>query len=339
MKRIEEEIKEIKDFFSKYDWGWISRDERQWWPNFCFHYTDLHNVPLILSAGYLYSRRYLETHKTHWQDVASHQVLGVTDEETKKSVRFYFRPKTPTQYHIEGIKSKDSLRQAQFQAHCQMPVFLLFDIVDTLSRKDSQFSDGNLGNSQSNKFHKPQDLWDLPWQKIYHKGSFDPLTQGEITRHRCAEIIIPEKIDLYGLKYIYCRSEAEKETLQYMLQRYPKILSKHQKHITSSLKYDLFLRQHTFIEKAKLLQNKIILYFSPETHSPGPFELKFSFSNPGITARRTFTQTIDDVRLGMSIPVPTAFKDGYIFQLYLDNYLVYHNAFFTLLSDLENIIF
>lgn len=337
MYRPQEEISEIHRFFNNHDWNWISRDERKWWREFCFHYTDLPNVPEILTKGYLCSRKLLEQNNANWLDVASQQVLERTSEEVKNSVRFYFRPKTPTQYQIEGIKSKDTLNDSKYHQHCRMPVFLLFDIIETLSRRDSQFSDGNLASRRSKKFIQPKDLWNLPWKGIYHNSYLDPLQKSEITRQRCAEIIIPEKIDLNGLKYIYCRSEAEKETLLSILQENPEVFAKYQKLITSSGKYDLYEKRHTFIEKVNPLEDKIIISFSPETQSPGPFEITVIFTNK--YSRKIKTKTIMDASGLVSIHLPEFMQGEYQFQLFLDEYLVYQNTFRTNLNYLDDIIF
>lgn len=330
MYRSQKEISEIDAFFAQYDWHWIERDERQWWPKFCFHYTDLHNIPAILNKDFLYCRRYLETHDSEFRDAASQQVLEKTNEDTKRSVRFYLRPRTPPQYRIEGIKSKAVLSQALYQAHCPMPVFLLFDIKDTLSRRESRFSDGNLGSSQSTIFSQPKDLWNLPWRQIYHNSSIDWAIQEakkrEIIRRRCAEIIIPEKIDLNGLKFIYCRSEAEKETLLHLLQKYPQLLHKYQKRITSSGKYDLFFRRHTFVEKVSLLDEEIHITFSLETESPGPFTVKLVVFDNKKKMPQTIEQIIEDVRLGINAHIPVFLQSKYTVQVVLDDYLAYENS-------------
>ncbi len=339
MYRSKHEIEEINRFFSSFDWGWISRDERHWWPQFCFHYSNLPNVVEILTGGYLCSRRLLETQHAEWFDAASQQVLEKTDEETQKSVRFYFRPKTPTQFHNEGIKSKTSKSLAKFEAHCPMPVFLLFDIADTLSREGSQFSDGNLASSHKKLFCQPKNLWHLPWKEIYHNSSVNPITRRTIVHHRCAEIIIPENIDLNGLKFIYCRSEAEKETLFSLLQAHPKTLQRYQNCITSSGKYDLFFRQHTYIEQVNLLRDQVIVTTSPDTKSPGPFKVKVAISNSSNNKPYIKVREIEDLRPGIAVRVPKNFQDTYIFRLYLDDNLVYQNEFFDPSYDMDDIIF
>lgn len=340
MYRSEEEIEGIKDFFCNYDWGWISRDERHWWPKFCFHYTDLHNVTEILTQGFLCSRMHLESQQKKWLDVGSQQILSKTNKNTKNSVRFYFRPKTPTQYQIEGIKSKVTLEKAHYKAHCQIPVFLLFDIIDILSRQDSQFSDGNLGSPRSNICSNPKDLWDLPWQQIYHNSFYDSFTHKEITRRRCAEIINPEKIDLNGLKFIYCRSEAEKETLLNLLKIHPETYNKYQNRIISSGKYDLFFRKHTYIESVSYHRNHIIVKISPETESPGPFEIKILINSLPNNKQSEINKTIDNLSRGIIVNIPESLQSNMIeFHMYIDDYPAYQNILIAHSQDIGGVIF
>jgi len=337
MYRSPKEIAEIQQFFSTYDWQWTSRDARKWWPKLCFHYTDLPNVPKILKEGYLYSRNYLESHNAKWRDVASHQVLEKTSEDTKNSVRFYFRPRTPTQYRIEGIKSKTSIAQSTFPQHCPIPIFLLFDIVDILSRVNSQFSEGNLASEWSNTFNNPADLYNLPWRLIYHTGSFDP-RQREITRHRCAEIVIPQKIDLNGLKYIFCRSEAEKETLLHLLKENPKISDKYSGIISSSGKYELFEKRHTFVESVNLNRDNVVIQFSPDTQSPGPFELKVNLIFSAFSKQLIKSINLSEFDFSIKVNIPEKWKGSYTIKVLLDDYLVYSNSFLDTLDYLDNII-
>ncbi len=334
MFRSADEIQQIEDFFNNYNWKWISKTKRFLWKDHCFHYTDLHNVIPILREGFLYSRNYMESINYSWNDIASTDVLSGTPKNVVDRVRFYFRPRTPTQYHIEGIKSIPDLNQDTFNVQCQIPVFFIFDIVNILSRTASEFSDGNLGSLRTATFSNPEHLYNLPWRNIYHDSFLDPYIVREIIRNRCAEITVPEKIDLNGLQEIYCRSEAEKETLLFYLSQNPELYQKYSMLVSSSGKFDLFFRRHTFIESVTLSDDRVLFYFSPDSKSPGPFDVRVEFfdiySGDKIVRGKKFNNLTSslDARIPNNINVP------FIIDLYIDDYLVYENE----ISDFEGLL-
>ena len=116
-------------------------DARSWWANFVFHYAELQNAISILETGALYSRDEATNRGLLSTDSASASVLASTSDAYKSYVRLYFRPKTPTQYSNEGIRPHDAIVH---DAHCPVPVFLLFDSRDVLTRTSTRFSNGSL---------------------------------------------------------------------------------------------------------------------------------------------------------------------------------------------------
>lgn len=93
---------------------------REWWPRYVYHYTDIQNAVSILKGGYVYSRA--EATRRHLMTVenASLEVIAHTKQAHQEFARLYFRPRTPTQYHNEGIKPQSERFQG---AHCPIPVF------------------------------------------------------------------------------------------------------------------------------------------------------------------------------------------------------------------------
>ncbi|HED03843.1 MAG TPA: DUF4433 domain-containing protein, partial [Candidatus Fraserbacteria bacterium] len=161
------------------DQSWLKRSERRWWPRFVFHYTDVRNAAKILQEGCLHCRNYLEEAHQPTVDSGSPRVLAGTATSAKHYVRLYFRPKTPTQYHIEGIRTIDQI--TPLHAHCPVPVFFLFDSNAILTRADCQFSDGNLASPRAQRLSTAAELENLPWARIYHTGPFDPHQDSDIT--------------------------------------------------------------------------------------------------------------------------------------------------------------
>ena len=308
-------IETILNNLAKQDW--VKRTERRWWPQFVFHYTDIRNVVRVLRGGYLYSRKYLEDAGKPIVSSGSPAVLAGTDVTIKDCVRLYFRPKTPTQYYAEGIYSQDTLSRSRFpDAHCPVPVFFLFDSVDVLTRSDCLFSDKGLGARDYQILSTAAELEQLPWKQIYQPGWVNPPRAN-------AEVIVPRKLDLDALRYIYCRSEAERETLLHLL---PLDLQKrYQDKIVASTRSDLFYRRQTFVETVRLSSKAAYFRFSPETKSPGPFHLQVELE----IASSQYSLDAESFNLErpyiLEIPLPSS-PTGYTVRLYLDNHLAYANT-------------
>ncbi|MBN1876267.1 MAG: DUF4433 domain-containing protein [Anaerolineae bacterium] len=324
LKPDAEHIKQFLNNLQKQDW--VRRTERSWWPQFVFHYTDIRNAIKILKAGYLYSREHLEKTGQSFVSSGSPSVLAGTDVNTKDCVRLYFRPQTPTQYYAEGIYSKTSLARSKFpEAHCPVPVFFLFSAYEVLSQDNCQFSNGNLGASgRAQIFSTAVDLASLPWKQIYHNSRIDhSLESRDIVFHRHAEIILPKKLNLSALRYICCRSEAEREMLLHLL---PVDLAKcYQNKVAATTRSTLFYRRHTFVEKAQFYSDRVVFHFSPDTQSPGPFLLRVYL---GESLPESPTLEVDNYQiegtLHLKFPLP---MHTYTIRVLLDEHLAYANLY------------
>ncbi len=323
MTTLKTDADQIRNFLinlAKQDW--LKRTERRWWPQFVFHYTDIRNAVKILEEGYLYSRKYLKDNKNLEISSGSPEVLEGTETIIKDCVRLYFRPKTPTQFYAEGVLSKDALLKSKFPgAHCPVPVFFLFDAVKILTRDDCLFSNGNLGSHKYQILYSATHLEQLPWEKIYHTGPIDlsKVEDSDIVFRRNAEVVVSQKLDLNALSFIYCRSEAERETLLYLLP--PNLRKRYQNKIAATTRSDLFFRRQTFIETVRLSSETVYVQFSPETESPGPFHLRIDLKTTPFYDEKNFNLKKS---YKWNIPLPAA---SYPIHLYLDDHLVYANTY------------
>lgn len=120
----------------------------------------------------------------------------------------------------------------------------------------------------------------MPWKKIYRTGSIDhsKAEKSDIVFRRNAEVIVPRSLDLNALYHVYCRSNAERETLLHFLP--PNLRSRYQDKIVATTRSFLFYRQQTFIEIVRLSSEAAFVHFSPETKSPGPFRLRIELETP-----------------------------------------------------------
>lgn len=225
----------------------------QWWTKYLFHFTDVKNAAQILSSGTILSRNAAIARGAMLNDNASPKVIAQTAERWKDFVRFYFRPKTPTQYRNEGFLSRD---QRLLHAHCPIPVFFLFDAVSLLSLSDSEFSDRTLASPYARTFTDPEDFSRLQFDYIYHEGPYD--TSGpNISNYRQAEVVIPTHCSLEHLKRIVCRSAAEKQTLLELLDT--STFFEWVDKITVDNR--LYYANGTYVERANLTKDRISFTF------------------------------------------------------------------------------
>ncbi len=303
----------------------IKYSDRSFWPDFLFHYTPLETAIKILNDGKLKSRYDLERNDELLIDIACKDILSHTDTEKKKNVRLYFRPKTPTQYKIEGIRTDQAI--SEYDAHCPIPIFFLFDSKELLTLKHTKFTDGNISSTNVIVDSSASFLKQLPFNKIYHIGPYNPNLHWEIKFHRCAEILYPHELNLSTLKYICCRSDAEKDTLLNLLPL--KIWSEWKNKIIVS-RTSFFEGKWTFLDKVQLFDNKILFYFSPDTKTPGPFVLKLQIMD--IETGKTYKKTINDFYTTsyksscFNIALPET-VESYNVKLYLDDNLCYSNDY------------
>ena len=305
------------------DEEWVRRSECRHWPRFLFHYTAITNVATILQEGYLYSRTGAECRKLLSTSSGDPGILSQTDDYVKDCARLYFRPRTPTQYHAEGIRSKENLSSNYPDAHCPVPIFLLFDAPDVLTRSDSRFSSGNLrwlGRSDLQLCSTAAELMDFPWRKIYHNTWFSR-HETDIIFHRNAEVVVPQRLPIDALRYVHCRSQAEKDTLRFLLP--PKLWEQYRHRVTATSSTDFYFRKHTYIRKADLFADRCLFVFSPETTSPGPFTLTMELDDGDrVQTRVAENYLVSRNNFQLDVPFHSDFY-RYIVRLYLDDHLAY----------------
>ena len=257
---------EIKDFLTELsEQDWLGR-VRSKWVNFSYHFSEISNAIEILKTGKIRCRADLENDSSLPVDMACVDIISQTDKEVKESVRLYFRPLTPTQFHMEGFRPISEISK---NSHCRVPIFFLFDSREILCRSDSRFSEVNLSifGTKDTLRSKASHLKAFNFRDIYHDGPFSSENRARIIAHRNAEIVVPRELDLSALRYIICRSEAEKETLIHLLP--PDLIKKWGSRIYVGP--NLYRRRWVFIETAMLFKQKADFMFSPDAEISEPF--------------------------------------------------------------------
>lgn len=299
-------------------------DAVSWWPKYVYHYTDVTNACNILRENRILSRQKALEAGAMTNDNASRLVINNTAEERKRFARFYFRPRTPTQYRNEGLRP---IADRKIEAHCPVPVFFLLDSREVLTRADTFFTDGNLAAGASLR-STAIEFRELPFDKIYHSRPLSGEPSSTIKYHRNAEVLVPDElvIDRRVLKHIWCRSPAERNTLLYLLN--DNAFERWVDRIFQGPKPGLFFGQWTFVREATLSPTQIHLRFNENTRTSGPFEAKvvvtetltgrkFEWHNGRYHANSALSLTLD----------PLSHTSDYSVQLYLDGDLAYADRF------------
>lgn len=297
--------------------SWLSPSCR-WWPNFLFHCTDIRNAVSILGQGEMLSRVQATASKKLQTDIASPDIIAQTHPEWQDYVRLYFRPRTPTQYANEGFRPVD---QQQYGAHCPVPIYFLFDAVSVLTRADCLFADGNVAAGQAVPSSSIDAFKQIPFELVYHDTWFQPVERDRIVYHRNAEVLVPQRLRLSTLRSVLCRSQAEYETLTYLLPA--GILGRWADKIGVRPNLRLFFNLWTFVEQVEMSRERLLFRFNKGSPTPGPFSARVEIVESLTGLRYSWLngqfRTDDTLRLSLPLKNP----QDYSIRLSLDNQLAF----------------
>lgn len=265
---------------------WLGYRRRRW-PEFFFHVTDVQNAASILSSGRLLCRNRAVAESLMVTDNASSEVLEQSGPWLFDQVRLYFRPRTPTFWRNEGIRP-DGYRE--YDAHCPVPVALLFDAKSIAGRIGVQFSDGNLASHAARLGEDIAFLRSLDFREIYHDGWMPEQDVPRLRLRIQAEVIIPEQIGLDALKSVVTRSAPERQTLQTLLSE--RVLLHQVPPETIAVDPNLFHCRWTYIERVAFDGSQVRVLFNPDSQTPGPFAARLVWSIPETHATSIATHSI-----------------------------------------------
>ena len=255
---------------------------RSWWPDYLFHCTDIQNIVSVLKTGELLSR--VQANKTGQLqiDIAAPDIIEQTNAAWQDYVRLYFRPRTPTQFRNEGFRP---MKQREYNSHCPVPVYLLFNAHEVLSQADSIFTDGNVA-ANATPMSTIKELQQVPFQLIYHDSSFEPRDRSTIVYHRNAEVLVPQRLGLGALRAIVCRSQAEYDTLMHLLP--PSALAKWVGRIGLFPNWRLFHNRWTFVQQVDMSDQRLLFKFNENSNTPGPFDARLEIIEPLMNPSRIY---------------------------------------------------
>lgn len=209
---LERTAEEVEEFADKLQAG-INR-QNSVWKGYIYHFTHVENAFSILTDEKLLARNLCGNFK----DSAGGNLIAHTREDIKNFARFYLRPKTPTQWHNEGLGK----RRGDIYAFCPVPIFFRFNMKKVLETHGSKcaISSGNLASASSHYGNSAIFLeqyfdFDYLYSELQQVGkeTFLKASQQEFIVHNYLTL---SKLDLEDVSII-CRTEKDKETLLNLL--------------------------------------------------------------------------------------------------------------------------
>jgi len=194
--------------------GKTNRPHRKEWPSRLFRHEPIENAVDIIKSGQLLSRN--GAVGSIKRDIAPGNILA-SSAFAQDYVRLYFRPKTPTQYRIEGIRKPNQYYEGK---HAPVLIIFVFKSENLLLNANTMFSDGNMQAGQTVWGGDDAFFQSINFNHVFHEGAFDPSNPANsgIIRERCAEVLMPSPLQLDdALQAILCRSPAERATLLQLL--------------------------------------------------------------------------------------------------------------------------
>ena len=180
------------------------------WKGYVYHFTHVENAASILKEEKLKSRKNCHP----FSDSAGANLIANTREDVKNFARFYFRPKTPTQWHNEGLGK----RKGSIYALCPVPIFFRFNLKRILETHGSKCAVSN-GNLAANSFHYGNSKTFIEqffdFGNVYFtlhevgKDIFMRASQQEFVVHKYLNF---SELNLEDISII-CRTHQDKETL------------------------------------------------------------------------------------------------------------------------------
>jgi|GEM_PF-3085098 len=235
-------------------------EERRWWPDYFYHFTDVHNAAKIIGDGWIYSREKANQERVMENDNASRVVIEITNSANKIYGRLYFRPLTPTQFHNEGFKP-ESVRNKDINASCPIPVFFLLSVEKTMQLDGVKFAERGISGNRHDIKVSEEEFSKLNFSKIYHDGAYDSNVHWDIREYRQSEVLCEGGFPIQStIRGIMCRSNAERETLLYLLKKYSlRVYASYKKLIMYNPKARMFYGNGIFIKEVSIVNDTLSL--------------------------------------------------------------------------------
>lgn len=205
-----------------------------------------------------------------------------------------------------------------------MPVVLVFESIPILTASGTLFTNGNAASYGTLRGDSADFFRKIPFEKVYHDSVLKESEKGNIVFHRCAEVLVPNSLELSQLTHVLCRSQAEYETLTNLLSA--QCRAKYAKKIGVSGR--VHFKHWTYVESVDLDSQRANFRFNPSSLTPGPFAAKLEIiaANGDIVGR----WSNENYRAAGSLALrftSIGNLDTYRVRLTFDDLLAYYGVF------------
>jgi hypothetical protein len=232
--------------------------QHSYWKGYIYHFTHVENAVSILQSEQLQSRNRCNK----FVDSAGASLIAHTRKDVKGLARFYLRPKTPTQWHNEGLGK----RNGQIYALCPVPIFFRLNLKRVLDTHPSKcgVSSGNLAAYGYHYGNSMEFLEYFDFDNVYctqaGRETFLRASQQEFVVHEYLDIA---KLSLDDITII-CRNDQDKKTLMCLIGSNSKYATRvfTEKEEAANCR-DLFHHENPFVEvkdNAGFIEAKIEKY-------------------------------------------------------------------------------
>jgi hypothetical protein len=249
------------------------RSYRDKWPSRLFHHAPLENAISIIQKGCLLSRN--DAKGLGAKDIAAQDIVN-SREAAHRYARLYFRPRTPTQFRIEGVRKDAECYNNEKTAHAPVLIMFAFSSRALLAMPDVQFSTGNMQSGSATYGPTSEDFQNIDFSKVYHEGGID--NDKSIITARCAEVLAPSPLPLAeNLQFVLCRSQAERQTLLHaigdMADQWADI-------VRVSDDIQVFQKEFCYVEEVALSTKGVTFRLHPR-NNPGKVEVRVEAAELG----------------------------------------------------------
>jgi len=286
---------------------------RQFWPKFLFRHEDIGNAASVLKSGVLLSRA--SAGEAGFENIAAEDIVNA-NIRAHDFARLYFRPRTPTQFHIEGIR-----RVAEYYHGVHAPVLAMFvfSADRVLVRPGTQFSDGNMQSPQTSLGDNGNFFSGIDFESVYHSFPLTDENKAAVVRARCAEVLVDSPLPLDGhLCAVLCRSSAERNYLLHLLG--PEVAAKFARRIYVHAEPGIFEKRWAYVDTVDALADGFAFTFHARSDgSPCDFKVKI-YSE----AKMLYSGKADGADLSKRWRAPYNLHRGtYGFEIMLDGVIAY----------------
>lgn len=284
------------------------------WVNNLYHFTDIKNIEAIFKKGRLMSRKLLEESNVSFYDTASKEVMSQTNKEIFENCRLYFGPRTPMLDSVEGY---DRQKVNNYEVHCPVPVYLLFDTDEIFEKEGIRFSDGNAASRYTNIYSSIAELNKLNFEMIYHRGQIkDTDNKLEILRCRHAEVLVPNEIDVSLVSKVVCRSYADRDYMLHIFAR--NLITDIEVKVDETFYHNV---SNVYLKNVNLLRDKVIFDINRISSLNITLEITRQFDGKNITVTADLSSTSASIKWKHDV------NGSYQIRIYFDRQLMYENSF------------